>query len=149
MLTNQYLLSMHRPVHPNHHLLSAPKLPRNMRKTILNNLPNISLRDGEQVERNYKKRLKKIHDEAHADCRNKYPVNKVLNTRPPAINVKEEREMTRTTRSTLAQLRSGYSPFLQSYLARIDDGKSPTCTDCNQEDHTTVHIFNCPDGQTN
>ena len=149
MLTNQYLLSMHRPVHPNHHLLSAPKQPRNMRKTILNNLPNISLRDGEQVERNYKKRLKKIHDEAHADCRNKYPVNKVLNTRPPAINVKEEREMTRTTRSTLAQLRSGYSPFLQSYLARIDDGKSPTCTDCNQEDHTTVHIFNCPTKPTN
>ena len=25
-----------------------------------------------------------------------------------------------------------------------DDGKSPSCTDCNKEDHTTVHIFNCP-----
>ena len=73
----------------------------------------------------------------------------VLDTRPPAINVKEKRELTRTTRSTLAQLRSGYSPFLQSYLARIDDGKSPTCTDCNQEDHTTVHIFNCPTKPTN
>ncbi len=60
-------------------------------KTIHNNLPNLSLIDGEFVEGNYKKRLKKIHEEAHTENINKYPDNKVLNTRPPAINIKEEK----------------------------------------------------------
>ena len=60
-------------------------------ETIHNNLPNHSLRDGEPVEGNYKKRLKKIHEKAHIENRNKYPDNKVLNTRPPAINIKEEK----------------------------------------------------------
>ncbi len=68
---------------------------------------------------------------------------------PLAINVKEERELTRTTKSTLAQLRSGYSQFLQSYLTIFDDGKSLTCTDCNEDDNTTVPIFNCPTKQKN
>ena len=146
MLTNQFLLSMHKQDHPNHHLLTEPIQPRKIKSSIIDKQPNVHryLRDGEPVERNYKKRLKKIHDDAHADCRNKYPVNKVLNTRPPAINVKEEKGLPRMTRSKLAQLRSGYSPFLQSYLARIDQRIDPKCTDCNLEDHTTVHVFNCP-----
>ena len=138
MLTNQFLLSMHKQDHPNHHLLTEPIQPRKIKSSIIDKQPNVHryLRDGE--------RLKKIHEDAHAVCRNKYPVNKVLNTRPPAINVKEEKGLPRMTRSKLAQLRSGYSPFLQSYLARIDSRIDPKCTDCNLEDHTTVHVFNCP-----
>ncbi len=145
MLTDQYLLSMHRPIHPNHHLLHKPPMPRKMRKTIIDHLPHVEpyLRDGPPVEQNYKKRLKKIHDNAHRDCRNKYPVNKVLNTRPPAINIQEEKTLSRQTRSTLAQLRSGYSTFLQSTISRFDTSKSIRCPDCNIADHTTEHLFNC------
>ena len=145
MLTNQFLLSMHRPVHPNHHLLHKTPMPRKMRKTIINHRPHVEpyLRDGQPVEPNYKKRLKKIHDDAHRDCRNKYPVNKVLNSRPPAINIQEEKSLPRQTRSILAQLRSGYSTFLQSTISRFDTAKSIRCPDCNIEDHTTEHLFNC------
>ena len=145
MLTNQFLLSMHRPVHPNHHLLHEPIMPRDKRKTIINNVPLVKpyLRDGEPVERNYKKRLKKIHDDAHRDCRNKYPANKVLNSRPPVINVQEEKGLTRMTRCTLAQLRSGYSSFLRSTTSRFDTAQSIRCPDCKLNDHTTEHLFNC------
>ncbi len=145
MLTGQFLLSMHRPVHPNHHLLHEPVSPRDKRKTILNHVPLVEpyLRDGEPVERNYKKRLKEIHDDAHRDCRNRYPANKVLNARPPVINLQEEKGLTRTTRCKLAQLRSGYSSFLRSTTSRFDTAQSTLCPDCMLDDHTTEHLFNC------
>ena len=43
----------------------------------------------------------------------------------------------------LAQLRSGYSPFLQSYLHRLDESTPETCPQCNSETHTTGHLFRC------
>ena len=152
MLTHQFLLSMHRPDHPNHHQLYGPPPTRKMKNTIIDHIPHVQpyLGDGEPVERNYKSRLKNIHDDAHSRCRNNYPVNKVLNSRPPPIN-KEERGLDIKPRRTLAQLRSGYSPFLRSYLHRINDRNtdSPRCPDCNLTDHTTDHLFNCTVKPTN
>ena len=151
MLTNQYLLSMHRQDHPNHHLLYGAPPTRRMTRSIIDHTPYVQpyLSDGEPVERNYKTRLKRIHDDAHTVCRNNYPVNKVLNTRPPPINVIDERTLNRQPRSKLAQLRSGYSPYLQTYLHRINASDSPRCPDCKLEDHTTRHLFNCTVKRTN
>ena len=39
---------------------------------------------------------------------------------------------------------SGYSPFLNSYLNRIDPNKDINCPKCLAQPHTTGHLFNCP-----
>ena len=61
----------------------------------------------------------------------------------PKIN-KAEKSLPRTTRSTLSQLRSGFSKFLNSYKARIDPSHSDKCDKCNTAIHTTEHLFACP-----
>ena len=145
MLTEQFLLSMHRQEHPNNHLLTAPTQPRKMRPTIIDHLPGLEecLRDEDPAIWNYKQRLKQLHDGAHKKCNEGYPPNKILGTTPPPLNNRAERSLGRSTRRTLAQLRSGYSPLLASYRARIEDGVSPLCVDCGQEDQTTDHLFKC------
>ena len=54
-----------------------------------------------------------------------------------------EKDLPRTTRSTLSQLRSGYSISLNSYKARLDPEVSDLCPDCNTDPHTADHLFNC------
>ena len=68
--------------------------------------------------------------------------NKTLNTVPPEIN-NSDKTLPRKTRTTLAQLRSSYSNYLNSYKHRINpeiEDKYPHC----QVPHTTIHIFKCP-----
>ena len=49
------------------------------------------------------------------------------------------------TRRTLAQLRTNKSPFLKSYLHKVDakTHPSPLCPLCNIHTHDTHHLFNC------
>ena len=70
--------------------------------------------------------------------------NKILRTPPPHISNSEER-LPRLTRRTLAQLRTNKSPFLKSYLHKVDAKKhpSPLCPLCNITTHDTPHLFNC------
>jgi hypothetical protein len=70
--------------------------------------------------------------------------NKVLNAHPPEIN-KSELTLSRKTRRRLAQLRTGKSPFLYSYLHHIDESNYPTpnCPLCKTIEHTTNHLFSC------
>ncbi len=72
---------------------------------------------------------------------NTYANNKVINARPPEIH-KSECKLPRVTRSTLAQLRSGYSMYLNSYKSSIDPNTSDKCPNCDSS-HTTEHLFNC------
>ena len=70
--------------------------------------------------------------------------NKILRTPPPHISSSEER-LHRLTRRTLAQLRTNKSPFLKSYVHKVD-AKShppPLCPLCNTHTHDTHHLFNC------
>ena len=48
------------------------------------------------------------------------------------------------TRFTLAKLRSGYSKYLNSYMARINPHISEICPPCCSSSHTTRHLFECP-----
>ena len=69
--------------------------------------------------------------------------NKILRTPPPHISSSEER-LPRLTRRSLAQLRRNKSPFLKSYLHKVDAKHihhhyDPTVTST----HTTHHLFNC------
>ena len=70
--------------------------------------------------------------------------NKILRTPPPHISSSEER-LPRLTRRTLAQLRTNKSPFLKSYLHKVDakTHPSPLCPLCNINTHDTHHLFNC------
>ena len=67
--------------------------------------------------------------------------NKILHTPPPHISSSEER-LPRLTHHTLAQLRTNKSPFLKSYLPKVDakSHPSPLCPLCNTHTH---HLFNC------
>ena len=62
---------------------------------------------------------------------------------PPNI-CKREELLPRSTRCTLAQLRSGYSMFLRSYTHRIGKEGGEECPDCGGTPHDTPHLFNCP-----
>ena len=69
--------------------------------------------------------------------------NKILRTPPPHISSSEE-ILPCLTRSTLAQLRTNESPFLKSYLHKVDakTHPSPLFPLCNTHTHDTHHIFN-------
>lgn len=146
MLTKQHLLSMHQADHPNHHLLQEPQENRGYKETIRKFLPGIQqYTDGRpQIsEIEYKAKNKKIHTDEVTHTTNCYPVNKVLEIKPPPVN-QEEISLPRPTRSTLAQLRSGYSSYLNSYLHRIGATDSDKCPNCLVEAHTSRHLFSCP-----
>ena len=70
--------------------------------------------------------------------------NKILCTPPPHTSSSEER-LPRLTRRTLAQLRTNKSPFLKSYLHKVNakTHPSPLCPLCNIHTHDTHHLFNC------
>ena len=69
--------------------------------------------------------------------------NKILRTPPPHTSSSDE-ILPRLTR-TLAQLRTNKSPFLKSYLHKVDakTHPSPLCPLCNIHTHDTHHLFNC------
>ena len=77
--------------------------------------------------------------------------NKILRTHPPQVSSTKE-NLPRHTRRTLAQLRTNKSPFLLSYLHKIDASTHPSplcplCCSCTHE-HTTQHLFSCPQIRT-
>ena len=145
MLTKQYLLAMHQREHPNHHQTTEPRPPRNIRNSILDLRPSIQQKIGQNLhvtKEEWKKGNKEIHTETVAAAKSSYPPSKVLHSAPPEISI-EEKELPRPTRTTLAQLRSGYSPFLNSYLHRINRSDTDQCPNCSNAVHTTEHLFNC------
>ena len=70
--------------------------------------------------------------------------NKILRTPPPHISSSEE-ILPYLIRRTLAQLRTNKSPFLRSYLHKVDakSHPSPLCPLCNSHIRNTHHLFNC------
>ena len=95
------------------------------------------------TEQQYKQHLKTIHTNEVRSYITSRERNQVLEDKPPEINP-TERNLPRSTRSSLSQLRSGYCPILKSYMARIDPDIQDLCPDCNISSHTTWHLFNCP-----
>ena len=75
--------------------------------------------------------------------------NKILRTHPPQVSSTGE-NLHRHMRRTLAQLRTNESPFLLSYLHKIDASThpSPLCPLCRTHEHTTQHLFSCPQIRT-
>ena len=70
--------------------------------------------------------------------------NKVTNIIPLTVH-HSETTLPRASRHTLAQPRTNKCLLLRSYLNKIDEVKhpSPLCPLCKTEPHTTTHVFNC------
>ena len=138
MLSKQFLLSTTQHNHPNHGTLEKIPLQRHKMRDTLATRFSDSVRpltlDGVIDPTNYKEGLKEIHTRSVASAIRNQADNKVLAEPAPPIN-KNETTLTRRTRTTLAQLRSGYSTKLNSYLNRITD----SCPDCEQSPHS-LHI---------
>ena len=148
LLTKQYVATMHHSEHPNHHIAQEHHIPpRVMRQTPMlthkKDLPIINL----DPLPSKKILLSTIHTQAVEEAISKLPPNQVLNAPAPEIS-KDEVKLPRKTRSTLSQLRSSYSPFLQSYMYRINKAESDRCPKCLVNEHTTDHLFNCPANPT-
>ena len=145
MLAKQFLLQTTNPDHPNH-TNSNYIPPRLMKKTLHSALTQDVLPfapDDVSEPINIKYGLKTLHTTCVQNAIDRQLPNQVLNTPAPEIN-KAEETLQRRARTTLAQLRSGYSPFLQSYMARINPTEhSELCPKCNAEPHTTSHLFSC------
>ena len=70
--------------------------------------------------------------------------NKILRTPLPHISSSEE-ILLHLTHRTLAQLITNKSPFLKSYLHKVDAKSHPSllCPLCNTHPHDINHLFNC------
>uniref|UniRef100_A0A8D8T1X5 Reverse transcriptase n=2 Tax=Cacopsylla melanoneura TaxID=428564 RepID=A0A8D8T1X5_9HEMI len=145
MLTQQHLLACHSSSHPCNRLINEPLPPRNLRKSVIHCKPKIadlvpcSTLTPEQV----KIGIKAIHSRTVEDTMQRYQVNRVLQTAPPPI-APEEAELPRRARSSLAQLRSGWSKLLNHYMNRLDTSIADECPLCRGSPHDTAHLFNCP-----
>src|SRR5579872_3303171 len=70
--------------------------------------------------------------------------NKILEMQAPEIHHSEE-TLARYHRRLLSQLRTNKSPFLLSYLHKINPSEhpSPLCPLCSDQTHDTIHLFQC------
>ena len=151
MLSKQFLLSTLRPTHVNHADINMVP-PRLMKETLTSKFATV-LRpylQGDVIadDLNYKEGLKSIHTDSVRDVIERQEPNKVLRTPAPTISP-SEKTLPRRTRVLLAQLRSGYSSILNSYLARINPLEhADRCPNCDESPHDTTHLFNCPSNPT-
>ena len=84
-----------------------------------------------------------IHTNAVHNYLNTLPPNKLLKVIPPD-KLDSETRLPRKDRVILAQLRSNYSPLLNSYLFRINKAPSDLCRYCKLAQETPYHILqNC------
>ena len=138
------------PDHPLHRLTTQPQPPRLKKKTIFNNNQytlNIDPDPSHAIDENtIKRNMKTIHTTTVQDHLSNRPINKLLNRPPPDIDKKEE-TLPHSTRRKLSQLRTNKSPLLMTYLHKIDPANHPAanCPLCNDPNHDSLHLFNCPE----
>ena len=148
MLSKQFLLKAQQPNHPCHTDIHNATLPPRLMKNTLSSVHGDYIRGLNPNNDNQKVLLKKIHTDSVAATIAAQEDNPVLNAPAPAID-KSEKNLPRKARTSLSQLRSGYSSRLNSYLSRIRDDVEDICPDCNQQSHTTNHLFKCSAKPTN
>ena len=117
MLAKQFLLSTQQSDHPNKRYLLAEPPPRLMKLTLSSRFSESVLElilepRGDLSTPSYKAGIKSIHTLSAQNTIDNQTDNQVIQSPAPDIHP-EEKSLPRKTRTTLAQLRSGYSPFLQ------------------------------------
>ena len=159
MLCQQYLASAMRPSHPAHATVTTPiyrpragtheelvRPPESLQSFCLDAITPY-LTNGIVPENVYKSVITRIHTSTVQQTRHSLELNRVLDAIPPPISPSEQL-LPREWRTTLSQLRSGFSKFLNSYLQRIGRARDDLCPHCLAHPHTTSHLFNCPTNPT-
>jgi Reverse transcriptase (RNA-dependent DNA polymerase) len=146
-----FALKTNHPEHPLHSLTLQTKSHRDIKKTIFDRNNNYIVPPPSNQNVNS---AKTNHTSIHSSIVNSYlssrNPNKILNQIPPRIS-NNESSLPRKTRCLLAQLRSGKSSFLHSYMNIVNPTEypSPNCPLCSQFIHDTHHLFNCSKVNTN
>jgi len=126
LLTKQYWLSCYQSHHPCHHLTTLPASARNVKGTLMKF-------NSEVVPSHMKAltvtRLRTLHSQAVVEAKTNSVPNRGLGALPPDISPLESL-LSRSVRTTLAQLCSGHCRLLNSYKARITSGISDVCLEC-------------------
>ena len=146
MLCSQFLLSALQPNHPSHPTFTADSGPRNIRHTLQSRFrPLISahLIDGITQPDSYRESLQRVHSDAVAAAIAALSPNRLLGVSPPAVSA-SERRLPRAHRTTLSQLRSGFSSAMRDYRHRIGAESTPECLECTDPCHSVPHLFSCP-----
>ena len=145
MLSRQFLLTTQRKGHPNRQDLRGPPPGRVMRETLATlygqdyaeDLPEEGLDHD-----HWRSWIREIHTAEVSRSLAELEPNPVLGEEAPQVST-TERQLPPRTRSLLSQLRSGKSPMLNTFMARIRPGHTDRCPDCGIEPHDTSHLFNC------
>ena len=153
MLAEQFFLGAHLPSRPDHHTTAPPPArARNIKATLQSRFGAdlaalVPASQGAMTNEDYRAGLRAIHRRAAQAAVTAYvpPVWQagISTSAAPRISREESRLRSRQTRSTLAQLRSGYSVSLRSYQSRLDPTIQDACPDCGKPGHTTNHLFLC------
>ena len=145
LLSSQFLARTLVPSHPSHLITTSSSGPRQIKHTLNSRfLPSLSqyLESGIIPATSYKPTISSLHTSAVSSCIASRSPNRVLQSTPPPIS-EEEKSLPRPYRSTLSQLRSGFCPALNSYLARVGRASTDLCPSCHAAPHTPSHIFSC------
>ena len=151
MLCSQFLLSALQPNHPSHPTVTAYSGPRNIRHTLQSCFrPSVSahLINGITQPDSYRESLRRVHSDAVAAAIVALSPNRLLGVSPPAVSA-SERRLPRAHRTTLSQLRSGFSSAMRDYRHRIGAEPTPECPECADPCHSVPHLFSCPARPTN
>ena len=162
----QHQLVHHLEGHPGNRLLDQPEQPRNIKETLFSRYERyvtslLETSDSEEeeeeeeeeddndigpsthiTEEGYRGLLKKMHTNEVKDVLDNRDKNKVLDEPAPKLS-KDELRLPRNTRRTFAQLRSGFSPFLQTYLQEIRRNNLRSMPRVQLRNHTMGHLFRC------
>ena len=124
---------------------SGPRRKKELLQTMFSNQVNDLLANG--FVEDIKEVRNTIHTRAVRAAIGSRRPNGVLSRPAPEVDVEEVR-LSRGARTTLAQLRSGYCSALNTFKNRINLIPSSLCPCCRQEEHTTQHLFECPEKPT-
>ena len=144
LLTDQYLLSCHDPLHVSHSLSRPPNPPRQMKHSLFSfssnrvNQFSLSLPPNSSLSNS----LGSYHTHFVSLAVSSLPSSPVLGAPPPPIHPSEQL-LPRHSRVRLAQLRSGHCSLLQSFQHTIDNSIPDICPHCNSHDHSVPHLFTC------
>uniref|UniRef100_A0A8D8YIE5 Uncharacterized protein n=2 Tax=Cacopsylla melanoneura TaxID=428564 RepID=A0A8D8YIE5_9HEMI len=148
LLSLQYLTGCLIPSHTCNEIVTATQPPRAIRKTLSNTyLPMLHDKhlcgDTPRYD-NHKSLLQRIHTNIVSSTIENYKPNRVLGTNVIPEVDESEKSLPRSTRATLAQLRSSWCKKLQNYKARIDPTESDLCPACRKTTQDVHHLFECP-----
>ena len=151
MLCKQFLITASQPDHAAFRTVNIPNNTR-MRslaktgKTLSHKFgPQVShlLTNGVMEPARLKPSLNQIHSASVSAAIVDLGPHPILGITPPPIHY-SERSLHRHWRSTLSQLRAGFSVCLNTYLNRIGRAPFGTCGECLFQRHTSSHLFKCP-----